>query len=387
MYSDTLLITGERGSEVKIKDLIEYIRKNNIENKYLFIDEIQLFKDYTTGPIQLLYDELVRGYNFKVFVTGTWSQYITIMAENDLFGRVDMFELLPITFTDDKIYFNRDIREHCMNGGYIQNVRQDASVKDAMFSIKHFLKLATNYDDIQIEAVSRYLTTSINEISYNNFRKFLEKNKIVLQGKYVLDIEYLLSFKKHNFLEIIRILSNSGLYKSYISISDITKDSIELSYISRNNLLSYYLTQSLQNVEKDKNLIKYEKLGVVFEDAIRVLLLSNSISADKVRTETGDFEIDILSDRFIAEVKLSDKKRSEHYKNLMNIEYLKKFNLENKTKLLVYNGETYYNKEYKILSQNIYDFEKEYNIKLRIDSEQRKNYNEGLNQVSFNLKW
>lgn len=385
-YEDTILINGVKNSKIGIYDLIRYIRENKIKNKFIFIDEIQFFDDYTRGVMQLLYDEVVEVYDDRVFITGTLTQYLTVIFYECLFCRMDMFELLPITFTDDKQYFNRDTEMHCINGGYIQDIKQNVSVRDTMTSIKYFLDLTTKYDDMSMEAMYNYLSTSVYNVSHKNFREYLKRNKYILESKYLLDTEYLLNLGRDYFFTVMRELDYSGFYKIYVTKSSEYKNGESRGYVSRNNLLSCYLIQSLQGIESDGNLIKHENLGIVFEDAIRVLLLSNKISADKVRTKNGKFKIDVVSDEFIAEIRLSDRIRDKYYKNLMNTEYLNKFGLIDKMKILVYNGKSYYNKETKIFTQNIYDFEKELNIKSRIDPEQRKNYNEKLDKNQLTLK-
>lgn len=372
--------TDSKNNSDKIDEIFRLL--DTKEYTHVFIDEIQFFDGYLDGRIQILHDIYSEVYNIKFVITGTWSQYIMALSRSTLFDRVDIFELLPLTFTDSKKYYNRGYTEHLINGGYIQQIDKEISMIDALTSMEKYLNIeVTNTINMsKIRVFNIFISTQVN-INYSNFIKFIKRNKTLLLKKFKIEYTTILDFTIDNFKLLIDILNNSKLFSVYFNVYNDYMPFL----ISRNNIL----TCSLNNIFKDiyNTNIERDKLGIIFEDNIRNLLLQNNYTANKLsidNIELGQKEIDIVSDNFIAEIKLSEKFNDNYLKHLIDNDLLKKYNLQNKNKYLIYNGDTVKEKYNGVKIINIYDFEKEFNIKSRMEVQSKLTFN---NKANINLKW
>lgn len=154
----------------KAENLLKYIQKRTEDqtvNYYIFLDEIQLVKDFHS----LLNSLLSRG-NLDVYVTGSNSKFLSKDIVTEFRGRSDEIKLYPLSFAEvfkqSSLSKEDALKEYLYFGG-IPKVVLANSEEDKIALLKNFIELTYIKDIVERKKIE-------NEVELVKLTKTLASN-------------------------------------------------------------------------------------------------------------------------------------------------------------------------------------------------------------------
>jgi predicted AAA+ superfamily ATPase len=258
------------------KILHKYIEKMALKNKknYIFIDEVQLVKDY-----QKVINSLRLRKNIDLYITGSNSYMFTPLVTTLLSGRYIEINMYPLSFKEYANYFNNKnilnlYNTYIVNGGFPQVMllnNNEQLVQDYLIGlyntiIQKDIILRGQFKDIsRLENVVRFIFDNIgNETSIRNISNTLLSDRIQIHPQTIESyiqglIDSFLVYKADRF-DIkgkLYLKSNSKYYVSDMGLRRalLGNRNLDLGHILENTVYLELVRRGYRvNVGKVENL-------------------------------------------------------------------------------------------------------------------------------------
>lgn len=350
------------GEDQDTRELIEYI--NNSVNKIFFLDEITRVNNLEI--LNYLYDECIRIYNKKIFITSTNSLEIYLIGSSILAGRVETIPIYPMgideyvdVILNKKDYNRDDYIKYLENGGFFTEYTGKEQIEFIIESFYHSI-INTGNTNFTKEEVRTSIVTILIKLVWEETLGMGESLELI-QSRKTSDVQndvisnefFNRNYKPINvytFNKIVDMLISMNIIKTIPPLGGIGG-----KFIVMNIPIQIYLYNIIIDQFKQLN-IDYGQFNINFWGRLfEVIMISSNIANNSYfqysyRTNKGELD-DILVNAdaiYLIEYKSNPKYQKLNNENYIfkNLDSLSTFigNMKIET-LYVYPGPTQYSEK------------------------------------------
>lgn len=350
-----------------IENLMKHIDNSN--KKIFIIDEITRIRNI--DDISILYDKYTK-YGKKIIISGKESLLFSILKNYTLFDRVNIIELLPLSYKEYYKLTNSNLEEYTCNYGLFYKSNENLIINISENIIRSLKKLdgdTTYYTEIMDSMIKLLLLKIVWTEELIHLVKFssiglqrddVERINEELVSKIIKktpEIEYT-NIKEleevYNYLKDLKVVSEFEIIDKYSKIKKMIPIPGILTEIYR-QIVEYCIDN---NIFISKRLVD----GMIFEKEMNVQSYLRNSTLPRYTLDTDSIEVDEIVETgtkiIVVDYKISDD--SDLILTRINInkieeikEKIEKYFKKEVEYAIVYNGETKYNE---VQFKNIEEF-------------------------------